>query len=83
MSAGEARAIYSLAYGAVGEGDGTSKLDEVSSADRVERKEVEEVVDTVGDTVVGREERFNSREEEHRAVGSSATVEYVRCGTKH
>ena len=33
------------------------------------------VVDTVGDTVVGREERLNSREKEHRAVGSSATVE--------
>ena len=36
---------------------------------------MEEVVDTVGDTVVGLEERLNSREEEHGAVSSAATVQ--------
>ena len=59
---------------AVGEGNGTSELNQVASADRMKGQEVEEVVDTVGDTVVGLEERLNSREKKHRAVSSTATV---------
>ena len=66
------------AYRAVAESNGTSELDEISSADRVPRQEVEEVVNTVGNTVVGHEERLNSREEEHGAVGTSTTVN-VKC----
>ena len=63
-----------MTYGAVTESDGTSKLDEISSRDRrVLSHEGDEVVNRVIDTVVGREQRLNGREKEHRAV-SSATA---------
>lgn len=55
-----------VAYRAVAECDGTSKLNDVSSRDRgVLSHERDEVVDGVVDTVVGREERLNGGEEEH------------------
>lgn len=62
-------------YGAVAECDSACELDEVTSTDRVVLlHERNEVVHTVGDTVVGREERLNSWEKEHRAVGSSTAA---------
>ena len=71
QSAEEFACSDATTYGAVAESDGTSELDEVSSTDGVERQEVEQVVNTVGDTVVGLKEGLNGWEEEHGAIGTS------------
>ena len=63
------------AYRAVGERDGTGKLDEVTSRDGVVLlHERDQVVDAVCDTEVGEEGRLDGREDEHRTVRSSTTA---------
>ena len=65
-----------ITYGTVAERDSTCELDEVAGADvRELREEGDQVVDTVADAVVRVEGWLDSGEDEHRAVGSSTTVQ--------
>ena len=64
-------------YGAVGERDGTSELNEIAGRDGVVLlHERNEVVHGVVDTVVGGEVRLDIREDEHRTVGTSTAKYY-------
>ena len=53
-------------------------MDQFSSADRVRGQEGVEVVDTVGDTEVGKEGRLNGGEDEHGTVGTTTTKMRLR-----
>ena len=66
-----------ITYGAVAEGDGTSKLNEITGRDGVVLlHEGDEVVDRVVDAVVGREVGLDGGEEQHRAVRATTAVEH-------
>jgi hypothetical protein len=71
LEAGRARAV--------GQRNGTRKLDEIASADRrVLSEEGDQVVDAVVDTVVGLKVGLDGREQEHGAVGSTTTVNQIQ-----
>ena len=60
--------------GAVGEADGTSKLNQVTGSDVVGGKERSESVDTVRNTEVGMEIGLDVGELDLRTVGTTATA---------
>ena len=62
-------------YGAVGERDGTSELNEITGGDGVVLlHERDQVVDGVVDTIVGVEVGLDRREQKHGAVSTASTA---------